>query len=225
METVFKIIPRDVKIENRVILQSFSFDFQTPICLLGESGSGKTLFLKSLKENKNYETNGKVSFYLGSSIKIENWRQELDFAKLEKKEQDFCIHFFKNKENMNEKCGLLKRVFEFPDYLFCDDLNIRNSDMKLLLDYLKSKNILLFYVTHDIEVTPYFSYLIVIKNNQIAVEGKTELVLKEEKLMKLLGFSLPFYVNMSIQLGYYGLMDKIALNKEEMEALLWKSKN
>ena len=113
-----------------------------------------------------------VSFYLGSSIKIENWRQELDFAKLGKTEQDFCVKFFKNKENMNEKCGLLKKVFEFPDYLFCDDLNIRNSDMKLLLDYLKSKNILLFYVTHDIEVTPYFSYLIVIKNNCCGRENR-----------------------------------------------------
>lgn len=50
------------------------------------------------------------------------------------------------------------------------------------------------------------------------------MVLKEEKLMKLLGFSLPFYINMSIQLGYYGLVQEIYMNKEDLEAALWQLK-
>ena len=56
----------------------------------------------------------------------------------------------------------------------------------------------------------------------VAVEGKTISVLKEEKMLKALGYSLPFYVNMSIQLGYYGVLHKICYNKEELEAELWK---
>ena len=85
-------------------------------------------------------------------------------------------------------------------------------------------HILIFYVTNDIEDTVYFDYLIVLKNNNVAMEGKTMLVLKEEKLMKLLGFSIPFYVNMSRQLGYYGLLKDICLSKEELEDKLWPLK-
>ena len=62
----------------------------------------------------------------------------------------------------------------------------------------------------------------VLKNQRIAMEGKTASVLKEEKMLKTLGYSLPFYVNMSIQLGYYGLLNQICYSKEELESALWK---
>ena len=89
---------------------------------------------------------------------------------------------------------------------------------------MKEQQIKCFYITNQIESTIFFSYLIVIKNNKIAIEGNTLSVLQEEKIMKLLGFSLPFYVNMSIQLGYYGILNKICLTKEELEENIWQSK-
>ena len=78
-------------------------------------------------------------------------------------------------------------------------------------------------MTHDVEQTLYFEYLYVLKNGKIAIEGKTQAVLKEEKIMKRLGFSLPFYINLSKQLGYYGLSHQICTNKEELEESLWPS--
>ena len=81
---------------------------------------------------------------------------------------------------------------------------------------------LFFYATSCIEDSPSFDYLMIVKNQKIAIEGKTISVLKEEKMLKTLGYALPFYVNMSIQLGYYGLLKQICFTKEELEAALWK---
>ena len=56
----------------------------------------------------------------------------------------------------------------------------------------------------------------------MAIEGKTLSVLKEEKLIRRLGFNLPFYVDLSIQLGLYGVVDGMYLNKEDMVSAIWK---
>ena len=58
--------------------------------------------------------------------------------------------------------------------------------------------------------------------DQIIVEGKTLDVLKEEKLLKRLGLSLPFMVELSLLLQDYGLIDHIYLNKESLVNYLWK---
>ena len=77
------------------------------------------------------------------------------------------------------------------------------------------------YMTKNIEDVLDFDYLLILKNNQVAIEGKTKQVLKEEKLLKLLGYNLPFYLNMSLQLELYGMIDKIGYNKEELEKMIW----
>ena len=97
-------------------------------------------------------------------------------------------------------------------------------ELKMVVDYINKKNIKMLYLTSDIESTVLFEYLIVLKNNKIAIEGKTLLVLKEEKIMKLLGFNLPFYVNMSIQLGYYGIINEIYNNEHDLVEALWQLK-
>ena len=59
-------------------------------------------------------------------------------------------------------------------------------------------------------------------NGISAIDGKTLDVLKNEKVLKRLGLSLPFYVDLSIQLKLYGLVNKIYLNKEMLVRNLWK---
>ena len=92
-----------------------------------------------------------------------------------------------------------------------------------MLDFCQEHHIIFFYVTNDIECVSFFPYLLVLKNHTIAIEGKTTSVLQEEKLMKLLGYSLPFMVELSISLKYYGLMEDVCYTKEELEAALWHS--
>ena len=64
--------------------------------------------------------------------------------------------------------------------------------------------------------------MIILNGGNVAIEGKTMQVLKEEKLLKRLGIGLPFYIDVSLQLNLYNLIDKIYLNKEELADALWK---
>ena len=99
---------------------------------------------------------------------------------------------------------------------------LSHAEFARVFEYIIKKGMLFFYATSCIEDSPSFDYLMIVKNQKIAIEGKTISVLKEEKMLKNLGYALPFYVNMSIQLGYYGLLDHICFTKEELEAALWK---
>ena len=166
---------------------------------------------------KNYDTNGTVSFYLKERLLFQN----IDIQNYDEETISFLKKFFKQPDDY--KYALWTKIKNIPDFLFCDELNLNNEDFILFLNFLKVKNIKIFYVTKNIEQTIYFNYLYVLKNNKIAIEGATESVLKEEKLMKLLGYSIPFYVNLSKQLGYYGLSHKICYNKEDLEESLWPS--
>lgn len=225
MEKFFKIFDCDFKIEDKILLPHFSFDFQKSTCLLGESGSGKTLFLKTLSENSSYySTNGKVSFYLGEVSFVSNWKTTLSYSSLPSEYQKFCDAFFHNKKFIDIKCSILLCLLSEPDFFFFEEVPFSRYDFGLLVSFLNSLGTRFFYVTHDIEKVVFFDYLFVLKNNQIAMEGQTLSVLKEEKLMKVLGFSLPFYVNLSIQLGYYGLVTDLSFSKEELEVALWQSK-
>jgi len=225
MEKFLKILDFDLKIEEKSLLSHFSLHLEESTCILGESGSGKSLLLRKLsKDSSLYSTNGKVSFYLGDTKPVTNWKNFLSYSSLPLSYQRFCDAFFQNKKQIDLKCALLYSLLEEPDYFFVDDIPLSNSDFSLLVSFLKAQNICFFFVTSDVEKVVFFDYLYVLKNNQIAMEGKTLLVLKEEKLMKVLGFSLPFYVNLSIQLGYYGLLSDLYFSKEELEVALWQSK-
>lgn len=111
-----------------------------------------------------------------------------------------------------------------PSYLAIDDLLI-NLDLRtkiLLLNYLNSQNIILINVTSDMDDALFTDYTLCLYNKIIAIDGKTIDVFKEEKLIKRLGLSLPFMIDLSIQLQLYGLINKCYLNKEAMVKKLWK---
>lgn len=111
-----------------------------------------------------------------------------------------------------------------PTYLAIDDLLIYlNTRTKiLLLNYLNSKNILLINVTSNMEDVLYSDYVLCLYDGISAIDGKALDVLEQEKILKRLGFSLPFYIDLSIQLQLYGLISKNYLSKEEMVKNLWK---
>lgn len=111
-----------------------------------------------------------------------------------------------------------------PTYLALDDLldDLNTRTKILLLNYLNSKNIMLINVTTNMEDTLYTDYTLCLYNGISAIDGKTLDVLNNEKLLKRLGLSLPFMIDLSIQLQLYGLIQKVYLNKEAMVKNLWK---
>lgn len=111
-----------------------------------------------------------------------------------------------------------------PSYLALDDIliDLDTRTKILLLNYLNSKNIMLINVTSNLEDTLYTDYTLCLYNGINAIDGKTLDVLKNEKILKRLGFSLPFMLDLSIQLELYGLLNKTYLNKESLVKNLWK---
>lgn len=67
-----------------------------------------------------------------------------------------------------------------------------------------------------------FEYIHVLDKNGIILTGETLEVLKEDSMLNKLGLSLPFMVDLSIKLKYYGLVDDIMLDMNRMVDKLWK---
>lgn len=108
-------------------------------------------------------------------------------------------------------------------FVFCNVLTYLDKAFKeRLIRYLILNKKRIINYTTDIEETLLLDYLVVLHENKIIMEGKNELVLQEEKILKKLGFNLPFIVELSNGLKYYGVIDKVYFNNEELVNVLWK---
>ena len=122
------------------------------------------------------------------------------------------------KLNILSNLDLNKQIFVFFNVLTYLDANFQEK----LINYLKSNNKRIINYTTQIEETLLLDYLVIMHENAIIMEGAKELVLKEEKILKKLGFNLPFIVELSSGLKYYGLINKIYFNSKELVDELWK---
>ena len=64
--------------------------------------------------------------------------------------------------------------------------------------------------------------MLVLYNGKVVMEGSMMSCLLEEKLLKRLGYNLPFYVDLSLQLNYYEILKNIYMDKESMVDAIWK---
>lgn len=213
MNKINGVVNYNLIVDNQVLLKNLSFVLNKHICLLGASGSGKTLLLKKFFENPDFQN---CSFYLGEEKIVDNWRDYFSFEQLDNESKLLLTKLYANRENMEIKHGFVCKIMENKTSLFCEKLPFSREEFQAIITYLNQKNKKIFYITNDIEDVVYFEYLIVVKNGQIIIEGKKDLVLQEEKILKTMGFSLPFYINMSTQLGYYQLLNKICEEKNEL---------
>lgn len=108
-------------------------------------------------------------------------------------------------------------------FVFMNVLTYLDNDFKeRLIRYLKLGNRRIINYTTDIEETLLLDYIVVIHEDKVIMEGKKELILQEEKILKKLGFNLPFVVELSKGLKYYGLVNKTYFNNKELVNDLWK---
>ena len=98
---------------------------------------------------------------------------------------------------------------------------LRNEEKQTILELLNKQNIKYIIITSNIEDVLYSDYLIVFDKESIVVEGETKEVLKEEKLMKKIGFGLPFAVDLSKQLQYYDVLNQIYYDIDSLIGELW----
>ena len=131
-------------------------------------------------------------------------------------------------DSLNRNDRTLVKILSFaiskPSYLAIDDLliDLNYRTKVLLLNYLNSNNILLINVTSDMEDVLFSDYLICLYKGISAIDGKSLDVIKNEKILKRLGFSLPFMYDLSLQLKLYGVLNRVYFNKEELVKNIWK---
>lgn len=231
---------------------SFSYDGQTifknfnlslskykTYSIIGEVGSGKSTLAKILAGTISYEgevlinnANAKEKVSLVSEeTKIKytnieelgnNIKELLSYFKLER-----LVSYSSKEISIKEKIevSIIQALSLKKEVLILDSIfkYLDNSFKKDLIKYVKANNITLINIVSNEEDTLYTDYLIVLyKKGLIAIEGAPLSVFKEEKLVRRLGFNLPFYVDLSIQLGLYGLLDDIYLSREAMVKNIWK---
>jgi len=92
---------------------------------------------------------------------------------------------------------------------------------KLLLD-LKEKGLTIINVTHDIEESIFSDEIVVIDNGKIILKGTKEQVYEQDRILKKMGFELPFMVELSNRLKFYDLIDETIYDMETMVDILWK---
>ena len=99
--------------------------------------------------------------------------------------------------------------------------NFKNDEINKIISLLKMRNINFINITSNIEETLLGDYIYILNNGKVIIEGGTKKVLEEEKILKHLGFGLPFVVDLSTQLKCYGILNKIYYNMESLVNDLW----
>lgn len=122
------------------------------------------------------------------------------------------------------KINILKSLSSSKEIIvFYDILNyLDNKTKNQVIKELKASNKQIINYTTEIEETLMLDYVIVAHNNEVIMEGNTKDILKEEKILKKLGFNIPLIVELSSGLKYYGLVDKIYYDIESLVTYLWK---
>ena len=90
-----------------------------------------------------------------------------------------------------------------------------------LLEILKRRNVSFVNITSNVEDVIYSDYVIVYDDDKKILEGNKEMVLRNEKLLKRLGYGIPFVVDLSIQLNYYDIFNKVYYDLDELVRALW----
>ena len=143
---------------------------------------------------------------------------------------NYCILHNNPDENFINKLGsipvikdlefnkLVERLEFFPNkqVIFNETLYGLKLDEKTeIFKLLKKQNISYINVTSNVEDALYSDYIFVYDGNKLVLEGNRNEVLKEEKTLKRLGYGLPFVVDLSIQLNYYDIFNKVYYDLDE----------
>lgn len=113
-------------------------------------------------------------------------------------------------------------MFPSKRVIFNESLSsLSNKEKKEIFDLLDKQNINYVNVTSNIEDALFGDYIIVYDEDMKVLEGNKEVVLKNEKLLKKLGFGVPFVVDLSIQLMYYDILNKVYFDVDNLLEALW----
>lgn len=114
------------------------------------------------------------------------------------------------------------KILILDEALTMIDLDIREKIYNILKEINKEKGITIINVTQEMDEVLYGDTIIMINDGDLILNGPTKKVLEEERTFNKMGLSLPFMAELSIKLKYYGLVDEIILDMDEMVEKIWK---
>ena len=119
---------------------------------------------------------------------------------------------------------LLRYLIINPIFIAIDEIFVmlEETDKEKVIKYIKENNITLLNVVNNLNDTRYGNKIFVLENFVLIMEGDTLSVLKTDNLLKRLGFSLPYAIDLSTQLIHYKMLDKVYTSKKELVNELWK---
>ena len=134
-----------------------------------------------------------------------------------------------NLNNMEKTLVNLASILVYkPHILILDEAleNLDNIERNYVLKILKKLNVdthmTIINVTQNMEDILVGDSVMILDNGILVEHNIIEEVFKDDKLFSNLGLVLPFMVDLSIKLKYYGLVDHIIYDMEEMVDVLWK---
>jgi len=91
-----------------------------------------------------------------------------------------------------------------------------------IIKELKRKGMTIINISHDIEDTLISDYVIILDKGKVVLNEKKNKLYENEKLLNSLGYNLPFMIELSNRLIFYGLIDHVIYDMKEMVDELWK---
>ena len=225
---------------NNQIFNNISFDVSTCkwTTIIGLSGCGKTTFIRLI--NNDFKYDGEILFD-GNIIMIDgNFNYEnILVSKLIKKYYskniyNKIINEYNLKSITSEKVSDLNEQDKIK-LLFClklsskgdiviidnllNKLNCHNKD--IIVKILNKLKIKVINMTNNMEDTLLGENIIIMDKGKIMLNDKKENIFMKYDDIKKIGLDLPFIVDLSIKLKYYGLVNKIYFNMEELIGAIW----
>lgn len=225
---------------NNQIFNNLSFDVSTCkwTTIIGLSGCGKSTFIRLI--NNAFKYDGEILFG-GNIIIIDgNFNYEnILVSKLIKKyyskniynkiinEYDLKNITSKKVSDLNEqdKIKLLfcLKLSSKGDIVIIDNLlnklNCHNKD--IIVKILNKLKIKVINMTNNMEDTLLGENIIIMDKGKIVLNDKKENIFMKYDDIKKIGLDLPFIVDLSIKLKYYGLVNKIYFSMEELIGAIW----
>lgn len=180
-----------------------------------------------------------LDIFLGETISDE-LAYNLESLKTNKKEMQKRVEEISYSFNLTEldkspvflsisekvKLSIARVLISNPKVLVLNNLLslLDKNDLKLVIknlkNYIKNGGII-FNFTSEIEETLLGSEVVVTDSTKVIISGKTISVLNEEKLMKRLGYNLPFIILLNKYLKDYELINRYYLDYESLVNAIW----
>ncbi len=242
MESIIKLKNMEYKKSEYVVLKHIDFtlykgDF---LCIIGKTGSGKSSFGKMLSNSDIYQNKDlNIKYAYKKSLDYYDTLYEYFGVQKNNKEVLELAQNLELSEYLDYKPSslsygyqslicLMEALLVNPDVLIVDSLldglsmSLHDKVLKFLKSLNHKKNITIIYITENVSDALLFRKIAIISDGTIVYNGTLKKSLIDLNIWKKAGLELPFEIELSKKLEYYGLVDEPIFSVDKLVDKLWK---